>query len=226
MNKSNQYQAQSQKLSAQEQNYYISSCYFGKSNTKGSIYLSTTKNTIKFLVDTTTFTNCSNNGEGGCIYYGTEGQFVQDRICSFSLKVNSWKTEGVYCKIDVSDSNSYKNYIYASSISKSGDESFLGMNTLYLINGQIQIKSINISFSKIYCRDFYYAFSYSSGSNSSFSTFTNSTSGSTINYYKLRHTDSAEVFNIINCNVLNNKNASILQALYDTSSSCLSLIHI
>lgn len=94
------------------------------------------------------------------------------------------------------------------------------MNTLYLINGQIQIKSINISFSKIYCRDFYYAFSYSSGSNSSFSTFTNSTSGSTINYYKLRHTDSAEVFNIINCNVLNNKNASILQALYDTSSSC------
>ena len=191
------------KLEAKENSYYVSSCFFTQVNTKGSIYLYTKKNTIKFLIDTTTFNNCSNNQAGGCIFYSQEGEFVQDRVCSFASKVNSLYTHGVYCKIDVSNSNTYKNYIYDSSISKSLDEhKDVGWNNLYLINGQIEIKSINISFSKLWRRDFYEIDSVSKGSNCSFSTFSNSNgiSGNP----KFCHLNSQENFEIRNCNILNN----------------------
>ena len=93
------------KLTAKQSSYYISSCFFTQVNAQSSVYLVTKKHSIKFLIDTTTFNNCSSTGCGGCIFYQEEGEFVQDRVCSFASRVSSYDFEGAYCKIDVSENN-------------------------------------------------------------------------------------------------------------------------
>lgn len=179
-------------------------------NTQGSVYLNTSSDTVKFLIDTSVFNNCSNNKDGGCINYANSGAFVQDRVCSFSTTVNlKWRL-GVYCKIDVSDY--FKNHVQDSSICNTGNEYHNGVKNIFLINGQIQLKSINILFSKIDYGDFYDVHSYSNGSNSSYCTFSNSTSSIDGGNYKIRHFNSQNIFEIQNCNILNNKNGGILQA--------------
>lgn len=167
----------------------------------------TDNDTIKFLIDTTVFDNCSNDGKGGCIFYSRAGEFVQDRVCGYASKVNSQYTEGVYCYIEVS--SNIKNFIYDSSISRSGDESNKGYGNLYLTYGLIKIKSVNNSFSTIYYDDFLYIISYSYESSSSFSTFSNTTSANSY-HNKMYFSGSPQTFEFQNCNFLNNKNSTII----------------
>ena len=111
---------QSTKLDAREYNYHVSSCNFDSVNTQGSVHLETNNTAIKFLIETTLFNNCSNTANGGCISYIQEGEFIQDRICSYSSRIDSEYDYGVYCFIHVTNLSEFKNFIHDSSISKSG----------------------------------------------------------------------------------------------------------
>lgn len=59
-----------------------------------------------------------------------------------------------------------------------------GFGNIFLQNGKIQIKSINISYARVMRDDFYIISSDSAKSNTSFSTFFNATSGHRKRFYK------------------------------------------
>ena len=96
------------------------------------------------------------------------------------------------------------NLVHDSSITKSGFydyESFTGFGNIFLQNGKIQIKSINVSNTQIMCDDFYTICLYSSQSRTRFSTFFNATSGHT-DSSTLDHMGGTEIFELLNCNIL------------------------
>lgn len=99
-----------------------------------------------------------------------KGECIQDRICSFnSISPN----QGTYCMSVVSTTSPFKNYLIDSSISSNFDEKSTGNTNRYLYNGEIRIKAINISYSKLKYRNFYEVY-FNSNSNSTFSSFYNS----------------------------------------------------
>ena len=121
------------------------------------MFIFETNNTaIKFLIDTTLFNNCSNTENGGCISYSQEGEFIQDRICSYDSRVEDQDDIGVYCFIDVTNTSEFKNFIHDSSLTKSFYDCYAsGFGNIFLQNGKIQIKSINVSYEHIMRDDFY-----------------------------------------------------------------------
>ncbi|EAX85931.1 hypothetical protein TVAG_512770 [Trichomonas vaginalis G3] len=141
------YENNSSKLSPGDQNYYVKSCLFSENINSGAINFTTKQDTTKLLVDETQFLNCSNSGQGGSLYFSSEGECVQDRIISDSSKVTTTYTYGVYCYSDVSDKESFQNKILSSSITKSGENN-LGDVNIYLKNGKINFTNSNISHSK------------------------------------------------------------------------------
>ena len=160
------------------------------------------KDTTKTLIETTNFNNCTNTkGKGGSLYFSTEGECVQNRICS--LNSNS-ALRGMYCWVDVSNIAKHKNKILNSSISQSGNLYKDKESNIVLINGEIEINSINISFADIYSNSLFGASSYSSSSRALFSTFSNNTDHEPLNSYLDYFSDSSETFLIKSCNYLSN----------------------
>ena len=106
------------------------------------------------------------------------------------------------------------NLVHDSSITKSGFydyESFTGFGNIFLQNGKIQIKSINVSNTQIMCDDFYTICLYSSQSRTRFSTFFNATSGHTesmtLDYFNFK-----EAFELVDCNILEVQYGSVFSA--------------
>ena len=81
---------------------------------------------------------------------------------------------GVYCYIIISSTSPFKNYILDSTISSSGEGNEKSHN-LYLKNGETNMRSINISYSKLSYINFYQITS-NTNSNITHSTFSNSIS--------------------------------------------------
>lgn len=161
-----------------EQSYYISRCLFISHNTVGAVRITDTESDrLKFLIETSIVHKCGHiNDKGGSVYIKlNKGECIQYRICSFGSDSSG---SGAYCEIWVSTSSPYINNVLDSTITASGDENNKGFNNVDLIYGKINIKSINISYSKLKIRNFYYCkCSYSS--NISYSTFSNCLSIST-----------------------------------------------
>lgn len=158
-----------------DKSYYISLCLFIYLNETGAIRISSnSRNTLKFLIDTSSFDNCLHkNEEGGSLYINAnQGECVQDRVCSIGSKTPS---VGTYCSITASPVYPNRDYILETSIIESGEENTSGNNNMLLLNGEIHMKSINLSYSKLDHSNFYYTY-FGSNSNLSFSTFSNNTS--------------------------------------------------
>ena len=154
--------------------YYVSLCLFIYLNQTGAIRITDeTDKKLKFLIDTSAFYKCMHESDkGGSLYIScTKGECIQDRICSFG---SNTVTIGAYCYISVSEEYPFKNYLLGSTITSSGEENPKGSRNVYLYNGEINIKSINISNSKLDGKSSYYVI-YSSNSNTTLSTFSNNT---------------------------------------------------
>ena len=154
--------------------YYISGCTFSDLDSAGAARISdTSDNNHKFLVDASTFDKCEHKSDiGGSLYINSKkGECIQDRICSFGSKSSKM---GVYCYIIISSTSPFKNYILDSTISSSGEGNEKSHN-LYLKNGETNMRSINISYSKLSYINFYQITS-NTNSNITHSTFSNSIS--------------------------------------------------
>lgn len=194
--------------------YYISHCLFNTLNSAGAIRIEdSTSNKLKFLVDTSSFNKCEHKtSEGGSLYLiSAHGEFIQDRICSFGSKSENG---GAYCYVKISSARPFRNYLLDSTITSSGDESNKGFYNLYLYNGEVFMRSINISFSKLSYRNFYQIYCHSD-SNITLSTFSNNTS-TFANSYEAFHTGSSSLkFKIRFCNYFENSCNWLIGIDYD-----------
>ena len=203
------YSKKIQKLSSEDQNYYISFCNFGTLLTEGAINFTTSKDTTKTLIEDTDFYKCSNTiGRGGSLYFSTEGECVQNRICS--LNSNSAKYN-MYCYVNVSNIAKYKNKILNSSISGSGNLYKDKKGNIYLKNGEIEINSINISYTDLNSVSLFSMQNYISSSRASFSILSNNTDNEPSNIY-IYFYSSSETLLIKSCNYLTNNLTAIICA--------------
>lgn len=175
-----------QKLDANgDKSYYISFCYFISLDVEGAISIKDeTYNNVKFLIDTSSFDKCGYHGPSGgtgslCVN-SENGECVQDRICSFGSKSIF---AGVYCSIKLSQTSVLKNYLIDSTISSSSSNTYQGNGNIHLLYGETNMKSINISNSKLNSLSSY-DISCRINSSVSLSTFSNNTSsGKEISYF-------------------------------------------
>ena len=205
------YSKKIQKLSSEDQNYYISFCNFGTLLTEGAINFMTSKNTTKTLIEASNFNNCTNTKRrGGILYFSTEGECVQNRICS--LKSNS-AYRYMYCYVDVSEFGAYKNKILNSLISESGNLYNYTHDNIYLKNGEAEINSINISYNNLEYLNLLSISDYYSSSRASFSTLINNTDTLQKNYDRFAYISySQKTFLIKSCNYLSNNLIVIIGA--------------
>ena len=178
-------------------NYYVSLCHFIFLNETSAIRITDqAENDIKFLIDTSSFDKCGHIREsGGSLYINFfNGECIQDRICSFGSTSSS---SGAYCYILFDDEPTIRNYLIDSTITSSS----IGISNIYLHNGEINMKSINISNSEM-SQDSIYKVESSSNSNVTLSTFSNNTSTNGAFHSEL--SDPLE-FKILFSNFINNK---------------------
>ena len=102
------------------------------------------------------------------------GECIQDRICSYG---SNSPTFGAYCKVEstIFEATSLKNYFLDSTITLSGDENNNGQFNIYMMGGKINMKSINVSNSKLVYSSIYNIYC-GNLSNVTYSTFSNNTS--------------------------------------------------
>lgn len=200
--------------------YYITNCYFGHFTSTSIIFTSTSSDT-RVLTEETVFTNNTNDGnsDGGSFLFSSEGQCVQNRICSFQscLPIKSESYKGIYCCVNVSSSTDAKNFIIDSSVAESGKSKKEGNKNVILINGQQSIETLNISKSSVYYRSLYELNNIATDSNVSFCSFVNNTA---ISNWACSHSgDKARVVYIKFCNFQQNKGSSRLIGTYGPSLS-------
>ncbi|EAY00372.1 hypothetical protein TVAG_407210 [Trichomonas vaginalis G3] len=150
--------------------------------------------------------------QGGSLYINLKkGECIQNRICSFGSRT---LRQGVYCYVTVSSASPFKNYIFDSTITSSGYENEEGDSNIYLFNGEINLKSINISYSKLIFTNFY-SLTPNSNSNITFSTFSNNWSPS--NNYEAIHSGSFSAspeFTMLFCNFFENHCTSLILSYF------------
>lgn len=181
-------------------NYYVKLCLF-KGFTDSSISFTSSSENTKILTEDTSFSRCSSSTYGGSIYFKDKGQFSQNRVCSYRSKTSQ---DGVFCHITVS--NLYKNNLFDSSISFSGDDTNTGNCNIYM-RGSCNISNINASRAKLYCRCLFNIGNINNESTIIQSTFANNSQTSTDSYYYSSYiggTSSSIGFKILQCNFLNN----------------------
>lgn len=181
-------------------NYFVKFCIFYQIRSTSISFSSTTEN-IKVLVEDTLFSTCSSEGNGGSIFFGDKGQFSQNRDCGYRSKTTS---NGVFCDITVS--TIYKNKIFDSSISYSGDEYNQGTYNIYF-TGSCNVSNINTTKAMTYGRSLYHFVDVNDESVISLSTFANNSHKRTDeSYYSsaIYGTTSSVIFNIFCCNYLYN----------------------
>ena len=64
--------------------YYIKNCFFNNLSSTdygGAIYISSSNNNSKVLIEETTISECFSLNRGGGIYFGTNGQIAFYKIC-------------------------------------------------------------------------------------------------------------------------------------------------
>lgn len=130
-----------------------------------------------------------------------KGECIQDRICSFGSKSAK---DGAHCKVSTSNEPPFKNYLLDSTITSSRGENNLVKCNIYLFNGEMYMRSINISNINLNHRNFYEVYC-SSNSNVTFSTFSNTTASNSSGSqaYHLGSSTSLE-FKIKFCNYFEN----------------------
>ena len=204
------YYTEKQKLIIEDQSYYISFCNFGALITEGAIYYCSAKDTTKALIEDTDFYKCSNTENwGGSLYFFVDGECVQNPIC----RLNSNSVQGfMYCLVDVSDIAKYKNKILNSSISESGNLYKDRAVNINLVNGEIEINSINISYTDLYICSLFAIWYYNFPSRASFSTFCNNTDTYQDIFNDVYFYNSPETLLIESCNYLSNNLHVIISA--------------
>lgn len=216
--KPNSYISKNSQLEAKDFDYHVSKCIFNEIK-NGSIRITTTIDSIKLLVDTTSFTNCSiSNANGGCLYYSSAGQCIQDRITSYNSKISKMDI-GMHSYVIVSPNAPNNNSLFDSAVSKSGGDAFQGIRNIYSENGKITLQRVNISDTKNYGGCIFCFSNYLSNSIVKSSLFASNKDASKDDYAPIACFDSPFEFEIISTNFLNNSDEKYL--IYARNSSFL-----
>jgi hypothetical protein len=133
-------------------NVHVSNCLFRSmtSSSDGGA-LSCTSATY-FLVESSSFFSCkTTNGYGGAVYFKNEnsGQSVLHGICCYDCNTNSGN---LVAFMYVKSSDSSKNYLNYSSVSRCVKDDSNSWHLFLLCNGKCFCPSVNISINKIYRR--------------------------------------------------------------------------
>ena len=122
---------------------YLKECLF-TSFTNRAIYFIPSSSSCKTLIELSTFNSCtSSSGSGGCIYY-KNGNFVMNKCCS--VKCYTHSGTGQFGCIHVSSENT--NNVLDSSIALSYGDSASEEAALWIKEGTIIIKTLNVSKNK------------------------------------------------------------------------------
>lgn len=185
---------------SEKNNYFVTFCLFQGLKVSSINFASTTDSTM-FLTEDTLFSSCSSENFGGSIYYTYKGQFSQQRVCSYKSKTSNY---GVFCYVDITDN--YKNALFDSSISYSGDDTNTG-NQNILLYGSANFSNINMSNAKVYGRCIFEILNINDKSTITYSTFSNNSQTRTDDYKysaSLYGSSSSIPVNIQFCNFLYN----------------------
>lgn len=140
--KPNYNQGTNHKISLQNDKIFVFECSF-ISIAGGAINIESNKEP-KFLHSFCFFDSCSNNGNGGAIYFECDGSIVQDRFCSINESLNGDNLYGVHSYTYLQKENSNNlNIIVESCITQCGSPNQL--QTIRISYGICGIFSTNVS---------------------------------------------------------------------------------
>ncbi|EAY09083.1 hypothetical protein TVAG_180580 [Trichomonas vaginalis G3] len=105
----------------QGNNVFIDSVLFKEFSDTGVIQISTYNPENKVLVSKSSFINCSNRDNGGCIQYSRSGHIIQYKVCS--LDPFSPGGSGSHSYIDLRETNEGKDYVIESTFAQSSGKS-------------------------------------------------------------------------------------------------------
>ena len=129
-----------------EGNFYVHNSVFNslkESNYGSAIFLNTTSDNTKLLIEESYFHNCIANKQGGSIYKESNGHSVINKVCSTMCQINS-DLGGLFCKIEtVKEERQNINYFLNSFVSKCYSKDY--GYTVLLYYGEICIKHLNMS---------------------------------------------------------------------------------
>ena len=125
---------------------YVAECFFSSFKDRAINYQAHSSG--KMLVELSIFINCTSNDLGGCIYQ-SDGNFVLNKCCGIRCytkgTINGHRS-GQFAYTTLSSDN--KNNLLDSSISLSYEDSASYQAALYLLNGNIIVKTMNFSKNK------------------------------------------------------------------------------
>ena len=193
-----------------EENFYVKESIFNslkESEYGGGIFINTTSDDSRLLIEESYFYNCTATIQGGGIYKESNGHSVINKVCSVECKIKTSNIQGIergaFC--DIITANNEKrnlNYVINSYINKCENE--IHAYILILYYGKSNVKHINMSYNNAKgwsC----FSLIHSKEGNSTFSTFENNTS---LEYgclaFECKNVNSL----MKNCNIIYNKQAS------------------
>lgn len=197
--KPNYNQETNHKISLENEKIFVYECSF-ISIADGAIKISNEK--LKFLHSFCFFDSCSNNGNGGAIYFECDGSIVQDRFCSINESLNGNMLYGIHSYTSLSEKNGNNlNIIVESCITQCGSAN--QFHTIRFSYGICGIFSTNVSKNSV---EYVSGFMIKNPIGTcviNFSTFENNFADQN---YCLYHDDSRSCkFHDFLCNIINNK---------------------
>lgn len=136
-----QYIKSSRLNTANSDNYFVSNCFF-KESTSRIIFIYSSNDNTKLLLEYSTFSKMRVNATGACLYFTNSGQCVISQVCAFECScINA---SGHFSSVQVSPIENHKNFVIESSFLCCGEES-LGWSVLRILNGTILCDSNNVT---------------------------------------------------------------------------------
>lgn len=152
--------------------YFVLDSQFIKENS-GCIIMQTSSSKSFLLVERTSFFNDTRTSHGSCLYFNSQGQCVQNKVCSTSCYITDGY--GHHSRVIVSPSNENKSYIHLTTVYQCGKEE-IGFGCFYHYYGEQLTSNTNVSKGLSYQYSMGYFISGTKPSFVKFCSFTNCTS--------------------------------------------------
>ena len=127
---------------------YVSNCLFiscTSTSHGGALYCTSTT----LLVESSSFFSCTTSSNRGGAIRVSGGQFVLYEVCGYNCYTTyTGGAIGQFAFIDVTDTDSNKNYVNYSSISRCVNQRSNSEETVSLRSGMVYCPSVNISMNK------------------------------------------------------------------------------
>ncbi|EAY15849.1 hypothetical protein TVAG_160220 [Trichomonas vaginalis G3] len=193
------------KLELKEASYFINECQFISLKQMGVIRIYSNSYDTKVGLDKINFLTCGHQkSPGGCLYMGSKGQCIQNKIvCFHAIVVKSY---GPYCAITTTSLSNQKNCQYLSSISNC--ECRDSTDTVRYCEGEVQMTNVNITHNSL---DSFSGFSILSAEQNCFVSYCNFNENYQETGFFFEISSKIDVlftYNIRNCNFLKNRRKS------------------